>query len=60
MANNKLKPVRCDNCKFFEITDEFREEGVCEKDGNHTRGHRVCNKLSTDADRRDAKIRRNG
>ena len=57
---NKIKPVRCDNCKFYDENAHSRGEGICDKDGEYTRNHRVCNKLPTDEDRRNAKLRRNG
>ena len=57
---NKLKPVRCDNCKHFDEDVNYKGEGVCNKDGEYTREHRVCNKLPSDDDRRNAKLRRNG
>ena len=57
---NKLKPVRCDNCKHFEEDKNYKGEGTCNKDGRYTREHRVCNLLPTDDDRRNAKLRRNG
>ena len=56
---NKLKPVRCDNCKHFDEDVNYKCEGVCDKDGEYTRSHLVCNKLPTDDDRRNAKLRRN-
>lgn len=52
----KLKPVRCDNCKYFNHTDKPRYDGICTKDGEYTAEHRVCNKLPTNEDRRAAKI----
>jgi len=55
---NKLKPVRCDNCKYFDEDVNYKGEGVCNKDGKYTREHRVCNKLPSDDDRRNAKLRR--
>ena len=57
---NKLKPVRCDNCKHFEEDKNYKGEGICNKDGRYTREHRVCNLIPTDEDRRNAKLRRNG
>jgi hypothetical protein len=57
---NKLKAVRCDNCKYFNHTDKPRYDGACTKDNEYTAEHRVCNKLPTDDDRRNAKLRRNG
>ena len=57
---NKLKPVRCDNCKHFAEDEKYKGEGTCSKDGRYTREHRVCNLLPTDEDRRNAKLRRNG
>ena len=56
----KLKAVRCNNCKYFDENVNYKGEGVCNKDGEYTREHRVCNKLSSDDDRRNAKLRRNG
>lgn len=57
---NKLKHVRCDNCKYFNQPDKNRYDGWCTKDDTYTAEHRVCNKLPTDEDRRNAKLRRNG
>lgn len=57
---NRLKPVKCNNCKYFSRHDEYRYEGTCTLDGGYTRENRVCNKLPTDDDRRNAKLRRNG
>ena len=57
---NRLKAVRCDNCKYFNHTDKPRYDGICMKDNTYTAEHRVCNKLPTDEDRRNAKLRRNG
>jgi hypothetical protein len=53
---NKLKPIRCDNCKHFDENINYKGEGVCDKDTEYTRGYRVCNKLPTDQDRRDSKL----
>jgi len=50
---NKLKPVRCDNCKHFEEDKNYKGEGTCNKDGRYTREHRVCNLLPADEDRRN-------
>lgn len=55
---NKLKPVRCDNCMFFVENVSYRGEGACSKDNEYTREHRVCNKLPTDEDRRNAKLKK--
>lgn len=57
---DKLKDVKCGNCNLFERDKAYEPEGRCKKDGEYTREHRVCHKLLTDADRREAKIRRNG
>lgn len=57
---NRLKPVQCRNCKFFSQPDKIRYDGTCTKDNEYTAEHRVCNKLPTDEDRRNAKLRRNG
>lgn len=56
---NRLKPVRCDNCWFWQQNKNYTE-GVCQKDNRPTREHWVCDKLPTDNDRRYAKLRRNG
>ena len=53
---NKLKPVICSNCKHFVEEIHYRNEGICSKDNEYTMGHRVCNKLPTDVDRRNAKL----
>lgn len=60
MVQNRLKPVRCSNCKYYKEDITYKGEGICIKDNEYTREHRVCNKLPTDDDRREAKIRRNG
>jgi hypothetical protein len=52
----KMKPVRCDNCRFFVQHDKYRYDGTCLKDGEYTAEHRVCNKLPTNEDKRNAKI----
>lgn len=56
----QLNLVRCDNCKFFRQREEDKKsqryDGWCEKDGNYTAEHRVCNKLPTNEDKRNAKI----
>ena len=54
---NKLKSVKCNNCKHFEEDANYKGEGTCNKDGEYTREHRVCNKLQTDEERRNAKLR---
>lgn len=54
-----LKPVRCDNCKYFERDKRYTEEGTCKIDGEYTREHRVCNHLDTNEKKREAKIRVN-
>lgn len=54
--NNKIKPVRCDNCKYFIEHKVYKGEGSCKKDGEYTRGYRVCNLLLTDRDRINAKL----
>lgn len=53
-----LKPVRCDNCKFFTQKEQYKHsyDGLCTKDGNYTAKHRVCDKLPTNEDRRESKI----
>ena len=56
----KLKPVRCDNCKYFKEDANYKGEGTCLNDGRYTREHRVCNLLNTDDKKREAKLRRNG
>lgn len=53
-----LKPVRCDNCKFWKRHKEYNSYGTCSKDGNHSREFHACNKLPTNEDRRNAKINR--
>lgn len=55
---NKLKPVRCNNCIFYCENVSYRGEGVCSKDNEYTREHRACNKLPTDEDRRNAKLKK--
>lgn len=57
---NRLRDVRCDNCKYFQQRDKTRYDGKCNKDDTYTAEHRVCHKLPTDEDRRNAKLRRNG
>jgi hypothetical protein len=52
----KIKPVRCDNCKFWTRDTVYKTEGMCNKDGAFTKAFHVCNKLPTDTDRRNAKI----
>ena len=51
-----IKPVRCDKCKYFVENKKYKGEGICNKDNEYTREYRVCNKLPTDEDRRNAKI----
>ena len=51
----KLKPVRCENCKFFDRLMNTTE-GDCTKDGHYTREHRCCNLLPKNEDKRNAKI----
>ena len=51
----QLKAVSCGNCKFFRRYKETTE-GTCDKDDEYTREHRVCHKLPTNEDRRNAKI----
>ena len=60
IMKKKLKNVRCDNCKYFNQPDKNKYDGWCTKDDTYTAEHRVCNKLPTDEDRRNAKLRRNG
>jgi hypothetical protein len=52
--------MRCGNCKHFIEDSTYKNEGTCDKDDEYTRSHRVCIKLPTDEDRREAKIRLNG
>ena len=52
----KLKPVPCWNCIFYKENAHSIGEGVCDKDGEYTRDYRVCDKLPTNEDRRNAKI----
>lgn len=54
---SKLKPVRCDNCKYFKEDKNYRGEGICNKDGRYTREYRVCNLLLTNECRRNAKTK---
>jgi ribosomal protein L32 len=55
---NRLKMVQCKNCRFFYKPYQLNYEGICEKDGEFTRDHRVCNKLPSDEDRRNAKLKK--
>ena len=56
IMRNKIKNVVCGNCQFFNRDKAYKTEGLCRKDGEYTREHRVCSKLPSDDDRRDAKI----
>ena len=47
---NKLKPVRCDNCKHFDEDVNYKGEGVCNKDGEYTRKHGLA--VNGEAERR--------
>lgn len=53
---NKLKPVRCDNCKFYVVDKVYKSEGTCTLTNTYTKGYWICDKLPTDEDRRNAKI----
>lgn len=53
---NKLKPVKCGNCKYYISDIIYKSDGECLKDHTYTREFYVCNKLPTDDDRRDAKL----
>lgn len=52
----KLRNVVCENCKFFKRHKEYTFEGICTKDNQYTREYRVCDKLPTNTDKRNAKI----
>lgn len=52
----KLKPVRCDNCKYWTRDKVYKTDGICNKHGDVSREFYVCNLLPTNEDRRDAKI----
>ena len=52
----KLKPVRCENCKYWTRDKSYKTEGICRKDGRVSREFHVCNLLPTNEDRRNAKI----
>jgi len=54
----QLKPVRCDNCKFYNHDNNYSGEGKCNKSGEYTRDHRICNLLPTNEDKRNAKIKK--
>lgn len=53
----QLKYVRCSNCIYFDQKDKSRYDGRCMKDDTYTAEHRVCDKLPTNEDKRNAKIR---
>jgi len=50
-----MKPVQCKNCKYFKVADGYKYEGVCLKDNSYTRDLRSCDKLKTNAERKEAK-----
>lgn len=52
-----MKPVRCDNCKYWERNSVYKTEGKCKKSGTQiTREHWACNLLPENKDKREAKI----
>ncbi len=51
----QLKPVKCENCKWFRRHREGAD-GICSKDENFTTDYSVCNKLPTNQLKRMAKI----
>lgn len=51
-----MKPLKCENCKYFVRNENYKYEGYCNNDGRYTREHRVCNLLNTNEKRKEAKI----
>lgn len=50
-----MKTPQCGKCRFFCRDKNYQSEGVCAKDGEYTRTHRVCHKLITNKMRADAR-----
>ncbi len=55
MPKNKIKTPRCENCRYFLCDTIYKTDGICLLDNEYTRPHRVCYKLHTDNQRREAK-----
>ncbi len=56
LMKNKIKPVKCGNCKYFQHDNSYI--GYCSKDNEVVKDFNVCNKLPTDNERREAKIKK--
>lgn len=52
----KLRSVVCENCIFFKRHLIYKTDGICEKDNEVVREYQVCNKLTTNTEKRNAKI----
>ncbi len=55
MINNKVQTPKCEKCRYFLCNISYKSDGLCLKDNNFTRNFRVCDKLQTDNERREAK-----
>ncbi len=55
MPKNKIQTPQCEKCRYFLCHISYKSDGLCLKDNCFTRSFRVCDKLQTDNERREAK-----